>query len=300
MTVSEAPERVVVAAAQLGPASATRAATVERIVEMIGEAKRRGVALLVFPELALSPYFASEIREDIAPFVETSFPSDETMPIIDAVKAAGIVTVVPFAEMVGETLYNSSAVIDSDGTILGHYRKNHIPGQVEPDPDGGFSILEKRYFAPGDLGFPVYPSPAGGLGVAICYDRRFPETYRSYAMQDAGVIACCFNTPVVESMGATIESSQEAQELATRGGAISNGTPVIAAGKAGVELGQRYSGGSCVIDHTGTILAKATTDGDELVVAELDLAAAAGMRSRLDLGVNRRPDIYVTDVMAAV
>jgi predicted amidohydrolase len=267
-------------------------------VALIEEASTKGVQLLIFPELSLSPYFAAEVREDVTPFIEATFPSDETMPIIEAVKAAGIVTVVPYAELVGETLYNSSAIIDADGTVLGHYRKNHIPGQVEAEPDGAFTILEKRYFAPGDLGFPIYPSPAGGLGVGICYDRRFPETYRSYAMQGAGVIACCFNTPVVASKGGTIADSQEAQELATRGGAISNGTPVIAAGKAGVELGQQYSGGSCVIDHQGKILAKATTDGDELVVAELDLEAAAAARQRMDLGTNRRPEIYVTDVMA--
>jgi hypothetical protein len=169
---------------------------------------------------------------------------------------------------------------------------------VEANADGEFTILEKRYFTPGDLGFPVYPSPAGGLGVGICYDRRFPETYRSYAMQGAGVIACCFNTPVVASKGTTVAESQEAQELATRGGAISNATPVIAAGKAGVELGQQYSGGSCVIDHLGVILAKATTDADELVVAELDLEGASAARGRMDLATNRRPEIYVTDAMA--
>jgi predicted amidohydrolase len=92
--------------------------------------------------------------------------------------------------------------------------------------------------------------------------------------------------------GETIESTQEAQELAVRGGAIANAVAVIAAGKAGVEGGVRFSAGSCVIDHKGRILAKAATEGDELVSAELDLAAAAAARQRMNLAGNRRPALY--------
>jgi predicted amidohydrolase len=259
---------------------------------MIHEAAGLGVEMMVFPELALSPYFAATIRPEVRSFAEPAFPTEETQPIVDAVKITGILTVLPHAEIDGEVLYNSSVILGSDGQILGRYRKSHIPGTVEPAENATFSILEKRYFAPGDLGFPVYPSPAGSLGVGICYDRRFPELYRCYGLKGAGVIACCYNTPVVESWGSTIESSQEDQELAVRGGAISNGIPVIAAGKAGVELGTRYSGGSCVVDFKGRILAKAKTDGDELVVATLDLQAAAALRERMDLATNRRPEIY--------
>jgi predicted amidohydrolase len=283
---------VAVAAAQLGPAGATRAETVTRIVSLLHQAARAEVRLIVYPELALSPYFAAEVRPDPNAFAEASFPSDETMPIVTAVRETGIVTVLPHAELADGVLYNSSVVLGPDGSVIGRYRKSHIPGQVEPAADGAFTIMEKRYFAPGDLGFPLYPSPVGPLGIGICYDRRFPEMYRCYALQGAGVIACCFNTPVMEERGGTIESTQEAQELAVRGGAIANATPVIAAGKAGVEGGRRYSGGSCVIDHAGAFLAKATTDGDELVVGEVDLDAGAEARERMALEDNRRPELY--------
>ena len=279
-----------VAAGQLGPADATRAGTVKRIVSLIRQAGDAGVRLLVLPELALSPYFAAEVHTDIGAFVEPGFPSEETRPIAAAVRDAGVVTVVPHAERQGDVVYNSSVVLGADGAPAGWYRKSHIPGQVEPDQPGTFAILEKRYFAPGDLGFPLHASPAGPFGIGICYDRRFPELYRCYALAGASLVACCFNTPVMA--GETLGSTQEAQELAVRGGAIANAVAVIAAGKAGVEGGIRFSAGSCVIDHKGRILAKAATEGDELVSAELDLAAAAAARRRMDLAGNRRPALY--------
>lgn len=281
-----------VAAGQLGPADATRAGTVKRIVALIRQAGDAGVELLVLPELALSPYFAAAVHDDIGSFVEPGFPSEETEPIVTAVREAGIVTVVPHAERDGAAVYNSSVVLSVAGKVAGRYRKSHIPGQVDPDRPGEFAILEKRYFAPGDLGFPLHDSPAGPFGIGICYDRRFPELYRCYALAGASVVACCFNTPVMTDRGETLESTQEAQELAVRGGAIANAVAVIAAGKAGVEGGTRFSAGSCVIDHKGRILAKAATDGDELVAADLDLTAAAAARERMNLAANRRPELY--------
>jgi predicted amidohydrolase len=287
-----APDGVRVAAGQLGPADASRAATVKRIVALIRQAGEAGVALLVLPELALSPYFAAEVHADIGGFVEPGFPSEETQPIVAAVRDTGVVTVVPHAELDHGSVYNSSVVLGADGTVTGRYRKSHIPGATEPGRPGEFAILEKRYFAPGDLGFPLHDSPAGPFGIGICYDRRFPELYRCYALQGASVVACCFNTPVMTDRGETLESTQEAQELAVRGGAIANAVAVIAAGKAGVEGGVRFSAGSCVIDHRGRILAKAATEGDELVTAVLDRQAAAEARTRMDLPGNRRPELY--------
>jgi predicted amidohydrolase len=285
-----AADTVRVAAGQLGPADATRAGTVKRIAGLIRQAGEAGAALLVLPELALSPYFAAVVHEDISPFVEPAFPTEETAPIVAAVRDTGVVTVVPHAERENGLVYNGSVVLGADGEVTGRYRKSHIPGQVSPDRPGEFAILEKRYFAPGDLGFPLHDSPAGPFGIGICYDRRFPELYRCYALAGASVVACCFNTPVMN--GETLESTQEAQELAVRGGAIANAVAVIAAGKAGVEGGVRYSAGSCVIDHKGRILAKAASEGDELVTAELDLTAAAAARKRMNLAGNRRPELY--------
>jgi hypothetical protein len=285
-------DSVIVAAAQLGPSSPTRAETVERIVALIGQAARADVSVLVFPELALSPYFAADVHPDISEWLEPVMPSEETIPIVRAVRDVGIVTVLPYAEADAGAAYNSSVVFGADGQIVSRYRKLHIPGQVEPDPEREYTSLEKRYFTPGDLGFPLCPTPAGPLGIAICYDRRFPELYRCYALEGARLLACCFNTPVVGEYGDTLESAQETQELAVRAGASANSLPVVAAGKAGVEGGILYTGGSCVIDHKGSIMARAETDGDELVIAALDLVAASATRERLSLETERRPELY--------
>ena len=283
---------VKVAAAQLGPASADKAETISRIAALIDEAGSKGVQLVVFPELALSPYFASKVREDAESFAETSFPSQETAPIIEAIRRNNITTVIPFAEMTPEGLYNSAALLDGSGQDLGRYRKMHIPGTVEPSPEKHRSGLEKRYFLPGNLGFPAYASPVGPVGMAICYDRRFPETFRCLGLSGAEIYAVVFNTPYNQAEDNARAKSIESHELAVRCAASYNGIPAIAAGKAGVEGGLPFIGASSVISHTGDVLARSTSDGDDLVVAEIDFAAAAEARVRLDLAANRRSDQY--------
>ncbi len=290
---------VAVAAAQLGPASATREETIHRIVRLVAAARRAGVQVMNFPELALSPYFAAEVREDAASFAEDLFPSPRTLPIVEELRAAGITAVLPFAELTDGVLYNAAVVISAAGEVIGRYRKVHIPGTVEPRQGDPISILEKRYFAPGDLGFPTYSTPFGAIGAAICYDRRFPETYRCYALGGAALLAIGFNTPYVPGWSTSLAATREAQELAVRGGAVSNGIPILAAGKAGVENGWQFSGASCVVDHLGQIVARAVTEDDELVVAELDFEAAAAARERLNLAENRRPEIYERYLEAA-
>ena len=281
-----------VAAAQLGPASPDKADTISRIVALIDEAGGTGVRFIVFPELALSPYFATTVHGDAASFAEASFPSAETAPIIEAIRRNNITTVIPFAEMTPEGLYNSAALVDGSGQELGRYRKMHIPGTVEPDPEKSRQSLEKRYFRQGNLGFPAYTSPVGEIGMAICYDRRFPETFRCLGLSGSEIYAVVFNTGYDETLPHGRESSIEAHELAVRSAALYNGIPAIAAGKAGIEDGNPFIGASSVISHTGEVLAKAASEGDELVVAGLDLDEAAAARARLDHKVNRRPGQY--------
>jgi hypothetical protein len=281
-----------VAAAQLGPSSSDKAETVARMVDLLDEAGRRGVEFVVFPELSLTPYFAGQIREDVASFAEKSFPSEQTTPLIEAIRRHHITTVVPFAEATPEGLFNSAALLDGTGHELGRYRKMHIPGTVDVDSSRPFQILEKRYFRPGDLGFPAYDSPVGPVGMAICYDRRFPETFRCLGLSGAEIYAVVFNTPYNQAEDNARAGSIEAHELAVRCAALYNGVPAIAAGKAGVEGGLPFIGASSVISHTGDVLARSTSDGDDLVVAELDLDAAAAARDALRLRANRRPDQY--------
>lgn len=285
----------IVAAAQLGPASPAKVDTVARIARLIERAGAEGAALVVFPELALTPYFAAAVHEDVTPFFERELHSPETEPIFAAIAAAEVEVVLPFAEQADAALYNSAALIGAGGVEIGRYRKMHIPGHHEPQPEQPVTFLEKRYFAPGDLGFPVYEATSGRVGMLICYDRRFPEAYRCLALGGAEIIAIGFNEeatvpdPDAAPAGARW---RDPSEVAMRAGAHANGVYVIAAGKGGVEGGMPFIGGSIVIDPTGEVLARSATDGDELVLAEIDLEAARRLRTHLDLATNRRPESY--------
>jgi predicted amidohydrolase len=282
---------MLVAALQMGPAGPSIAATAERILVLVDQAGAAGVKLAVLPELALTPYFAAEIHTDLDAYVSTT----ENAAALDAVMARakhnGMSLVLPYAEQTNDGLYNSMAFIHREGTKVGTFRKMHIPGEVEPKPDAKISILEKRYFKAGDLGFGVYDVGAANIGGLICYDRRFPESYRSLSINGAEVIAVGYNTPVMP--GGTLRQARRASELAITAGAYYTGTSVIAAGKAGRENGVTFIGGSFVAGPDGVLLAKARTNGDEVVMAELDMDKQVKIRERWGFSRNRRPADYV-------
>jgi predicted amidohydrolase len=179
-------------------------------------------------------------------------------------------------------------LVDPEGTILGKYRKTHIPGTVEPRWEG-LNILEKRYFSLGDLGFPVVSIPKARVGTLICYDRRFSESYRSLALEGAEILCVPYNTP---TLGKPREVGQETSEVLLRAAAIENMVFIIAVGKAGVEDGAEYIGGSEVISPTGRVLTKAQTEGDELVIAAIDLDEIAELKEKWDFFPDRRPQEY--------
>ena len=160
-----------IAAAQLGPSSPSKEQTVLRMVRLLEDAGQQGVELLVFPELSLTPYFATKVHASVDPFFEKSLPSPVTQPLFAAACRTRLFLVLPYAELDNGKYYNSAVVIAPDGTILGKYRKMHIPGSIEPRWEG-VNILEKRYFSNGDLGFPVVALPTTRIGTCICYDRR--------------------------------------------------------------------------------------------------------------------------------
>ncbi|MGE3074991.1 MAG: nitrilase-related carbon-nitrogen hydrolase [Dehalococcoidia bacterium] len=283
------------AAIQLGPSSPTIGETATRIVSLLQQAGDLGVKLASLPELALTPYFAAEVHESVAGFAAKEENDEALSRVSEAAKAQGISMTLPLAEFDKEQLFNSMAVLDADGSRKGTFRKVHIPGQVEPKEDGSFTILEKRYFTPGDLGFGVFETQAARLGGLICYDRRFPESYRALQMQGAEVICIGYNTPVTPNgpNKGTLAKGRRASELAMRAGAYFTGSYVLAAGKAGVEGGVRYIGGSIVIAPDGEIIKRARTNGDEVVAAEIDLERVAAIRKRLNHEENRRPELYI-------
>jgi len=279
-----------VAAAQLGPSSASKSQTVARMVTLIEEAGKQGVELLSFPELSLTPYFATKVHAEIDDFFEETLPSSTTQPLFQAAHRTRMHFVLPYAERDNGMYYNSATLISPAGAILGKYRKMHIPGWVEPRWEG-MNILEKRYFALGNLGFSVTSLPKAQTGMLICYDRRFSEGYRALALGGAELICVPYNTP---TFGQPPAVGQETSEVMLRAGAMENQLFIVAVGKAGVEDGAEYIGGSEIIAPTGQVLAKAKTDGDELVVTTIDVDEVHAVRKKWDFLADRRPETYDT------
>ena len=170
-----------IGAAQMGPIAPdeSRASAVARMIDLLRQAKERGCHLVVFPELALTTFFPRYYDDDIGGMdhhFETEMPGPELRPLFDAAKAADIAFYLGYAEKTADGhRYNTSILVDGD-RIVGKYRKVHLPGHAEYDAKRPFQHLEKRYFEPGDLGFPVWRCTGGIMGMAICRDRRWPET----------------------------------------------------------------------------------------------------------------------------
>jgi len=279
-----------VAAAQLGPSSNTKEETVKRMVMLLEEAGQRNVELLTFSELSLTPYFATRVQESWQHLPEDSLPSPVTQPLFEAGRQARLHWILPYAERENGCVYNTAALINPDGAVVQKYRKAHIPGVVEPRWEG-LDIFEKRYFTEGNLGFPVtaLPQDKVQLGTLICYDRRFSEVYRALALGGAELICIPYNTP---TFGRPREEGHETAEVLLRAAAIENQLFIVAAGKAGVEDGAEYIGGSEIISPEGKVLAKAQTDGDELVVATIELNTITELKAKWDFMPDRRPEMY--------
>jgi predicted amidohydrolase len=286
-----------VAAAQMGPASEVAAENGPRLVGLVHAARVRGVQLIAFPELALTTYFPTRVHDaDWESYFEDSLDSPNVAPIRAAARAAGMALVLPFAERAPHGCFNSAALFDGDGTLLGMYRKVHIPGTVEPKGQEPYS-LERRYFLDGDLAFPVYDSAVGRLGMLICADRGYPEGWRCLGVAGAEIVITPYNTSTnvphnPRSGLSAVETLRQQQPLRMCAGANMNGYFVVAPGKAGVERGVEYIGDSMVIGPWGNILHRARSDGDELVIADVDLDHATEVKARLDLANRRRPDAY--------
>ena len=195
---------LITASAQMGPISKseTRKDTVARLVGMMREAHGRGAKLVVFTEMALTTFFPRWLIEDEAEldsYYETAMPSLATQPLFDESAKLGIGFYLGYAELVVEGgvkhRFNTSILVDQTGRIVGKYRKVHLPGWAEPLPNRPFQHLEKRYFEPGDLGFPVWRTMGGIMGMCICNDRRWPETYRVMGLQGVEMVMLGYNTP---------------------------------------------------------------------------------------------------------
>ena len=290
-----------VAAAQSGPIqkAESRQSVVARMIDLLDRAAAQKCDLVVFTELALTTFFPRWLMTDPAEIdacFEREMPSAATRPLFERAKKYGIAFHLGYAELTPEgRRFNSAILVGRDGNIVGKYRKVHLPGHAEFDPARSFQHLEKRYFEPGDLGFPVWRAMGGILGMCICNDRRWPETFRVLGLQGAELVVLGFNTPSVNSQKADEGPEQRMfqHRLSLQAGAYQNSTWVVATAKCGVEDGHPLMGGTMIVDPNGEIVAEAKTLGDELVVADCDLDATRfGKETVFDFARHRRIEHY--------
>ncbi|MEO0821760.1 MAG: N-carbamoyl-D-amino-acid hydrolase [Pseudomonadota bacterium] len=288
-------------AAQMGPIqkAESRQAVVARMIALLDEASRRGCDLVVFPELALTTFFPRWYITDQAEvdeWFEREMPSAATRPLFERAAQHGIAISFGFAELTPEGRhFNTSILTDKTGAITATYRKIHLPGHDEFDPERTHQHLEKRYFEPGDLGFPVWNALGGVLGMCICNDRRWPETYRVMGLQGVEMVLLGFNTPSVNSQraGEAGEKRLFHHFLSLQAGAYQNATWVVAVAKAGMEDGHHLMGGSCIVDPNGEIVVESKTEGDELLVHDCDLDETRfGKETVFDFKRHRRIEHY--------
>jgi predicted amidohydrolase len=223
-------------------------------------------------------------------------PNAATRPLFEKAAQYGIGITFGYAELTPDGhRFNTSVLLDRAGKIVGKYRKVHLPGHTEYDPERSFQHLEKRYFEPGDLGFNVWRTMGGILGMCICNDRRWPETYRVMGLQGVELITLGYNTPSVNSQKASEGPAQRMfqHKLSLQAGAYQNSTWVVATAKCGVEDGNPLFGGSVIVNPDGEIVAEASTEDDELIVADCDLDATIfGKQTVFDFKRHRRIEHY--------
>lgn len=292
---------VVIGAAQLGPIqkAETRQQVVVRMMALMDQAHAAGCDLIVYPELALTTFFPRWYMEDqseVDQWFEAEMPGAETQPLFDRARAHGMAMSFGYAEKTADAHhFNTSILTDKDGEIVGKYRKVHLPGHAEFDTERAFQHLEKRYFEPGDLGFPVWRTLGGIVGMCICNDRRWPETYRVLGLQGAELVLLGYNTPSVNSQNGTEGPEKRLfhHRLCLQAGAYQNSTWVVAVAKAGVEDGHPLIGGSMIVNPDGEVVAEASTEEDELVVHACDLDATTfGKATIFDFARHRRVEHY--------
>ncbi|MEO1122463.1 MAG: N-carbamoyl-D-amino-acid hydrolase [Cyanobacteria bacterium J06639_16] len=297
------PRMLTVGAAQLGPIACDepRATIVQRLMALMHQAHTRGCDLVVYPELALTTFFPRWYMEDpaeIDQFFEFEMPNAATQPLFDLAQQLGVGFHLGYAERVVEqgevNHYNTAILVDQTGQIIGKYRKIHLPGHAEHEPWRAFQHLEKRYFEVGNLGFKVWQAFGGILGMCICNDRRWPETYRVMGLQGVEMVLLGYNTPQHNPHDPSSDHLNHFHNhLSMQSGAYQNGTWVIGVAKAGREEGCDMIGDSCIIAPSGEIIAKALTVGDELIVACCDLDAGLPYkRTIFNFSAHRRPEHY--------
>lgn len=294
---------VTLAAAQMGPISRSedRASVVARLLAMMRQAKAMGADVVAYPEATLTAFFPHWFTEDEAEvdaWFEREMPGPQTQPLFDEARRLAIGFHLGYCELdfsAGrKRRFNTSILVDSSGTVIGKYRKIHLPGHSDHRPGTPFQNLEKRYFEVGDLGFGVWRAYGGVAGMIICNDRRWPESYRVLGLQGVDMVFCGYNTPVHHPAAPDHDRlGQFHNELSMQSGAYQNSCWVVGIAKAGMEEGVDMIAGSCIIAPNGEIVARATSADDEVIVARCDLDLGRSYReTTFNMAIHRRPEHY--------
>jgi predicted amidohydrolase len=281
----------------------SRAHTLARMLQLLNDAAKQGATLVVFPELAFTTFFPRWLLEGDAldTYFERSMPNPAVAALFERARTLRVGFYVGYAELTdaGER-FNCAVLVDRAGEIIGRYRKVHLPGSVEPRAGARFQQLEKRYFSYGDLGFPTFRAKADWsdavMGMMICNDRRWPESWRTLAMGGAELVCIGYNSAAYDPNGGSTEDATLRtfhSKLVAQANAYMNATWAIATAKAGDEDGSGLIGGSCIVNPNGEIVAEARTLGDEVIAADIDLdLVRQGKDKMFNFAAHRRPQHY--------
>jgi N-carbamoylputrescine amidase len=258
-----------------------------RAERLVREAAGQGANIVLIQELFATPYFC---QDQIADFFDIAKPFDGNPIIGRFAKLAaelGVVLPVSYFEQAGKVYFNSVAIVDADGTVLGNYRKSHIPD--------GPGYTEKFYFSPGDTGFKSWKTRFATIGVGICWDQWFPEAARAMALEGAEILF--YPTAIgSEPLDPEIDSRDHWQRV-MQGHAGANMVPLVASNRIGVEAGKRrteitFYGSSFIADATGAKLVEADRVSEAVLTATFDLDAIERRRRGWGLFRDRRPELY--------
>jgi len=260
----------------------SRVENAERVLALVREAAKGGAQLVVTPELLEGPYFCREEKDS---FFEWARPveGNVTLARFQALaKELGVVLPFSFFEKAGNAYYNTLAMVDADGALLGTYRKSHIPD--------GPGYEEKFYFRPGDTGFRVFETKAGKVGGAVCWDQWYPECARALALLGADVLV--YPTAIGSEPANPALDTRDRWRRAMVGHAVSNVIPVAASNRIGEEDGQLFYGSSFVAGTDGSFLAELGREETGVRVVTVDLAAIRRERASWGFFRDRRPELY--------
>ncbi len=259
-----------------------RDADIATAMHLVREAASQGATIILPPELFEGSYFC--VTQDESLFASAA--PVETHPAVQAARevARSEAVTIPcsFFERDGHHYYNSLAMIDESGMVMGVYRKSHIPD--------GPGYMEKFYFRPGNTGFKVWPTKSGVIGVGICWDQWYPETARAMMLMGADLLM--FPTAIGAEPHDMDLDTRRLWIRAMVGHAVSNVVPVVASNRVGTESGQAFYGNSFICNQRGDMVAEMDTETTGVITAEFDLATIARHRAAFGFFRDRRPGLY--------